>query len=119
MGIKRIQIEYEVLKGVNYIGRVVGLINDEQFARLHMDAATLARKIATVESISLTQVYNSGVEGKRLIMVVRSPKGIAELLVSNKLKTIISTSSTGSIYSFLRIQDVDLKVLSLKNSSNV
>lgn len=88
----KVIVTYELNEGINYVARVLGLLNEKQFASLYLKSEEFAKKLSTAGSVSLDDIYKAPYRDKRLAFVIKEDIGADVKLLVSKPLTHVYTS---------------------------
>ena len=71
-----------------YEGRLLGLMNEKQFAYLCNNVGTMTSKVRTGKSVSLAELPQADFKNSRLVISVLGNKNAQELFISRPLAEI-------------------------------
>ena len=71
-----------------YKGRLLGLMDDEQFANLYNNASTVANKVRTGRSVTLTEINETVFKNRRIVLSFLNEKSDPGLFITRPLTEI-------------------------------
>jgi len=69
---KKVELTYYLEKTKTYRGRLLGLINKEQFAHIYNRPKEVTNKVRTCKTIDLTELNGADYINKRLVLAVKN-----------------------------------------------
>jgi len=90
---KKVELTYYLEKTKTYQGRLLGLIDKEQFAHIYNRASDVTSKVSTCRTINLTELNKASYLNRRIVMAVKSKKN-SGLFISRPLAEIYNCIMT-------------------------
>ena len=86
-------------------GRLLGLLDNEQFAYLYHNVSATATKLQTGRSVTLTEIKDTVFKTRRIVLAILSNKGEPGLFITSPLEELYNCNYNNKQVEYLGFTD--------------